>query len=228
MMSDPTAIAAMQLLGMLVSPVFQGTPGLLPLVSATMVRLSLQFGNDPTSTVGYVTHGMVLCAFLGEVETGYEFGRLALSLLERLNAQSLKSITLNLFGNFIQHSRQAFLATLPTMKEGYTTGIETGDFLFGGYGIANYGYIAFFAGVHLDILSPELAAYSDLLAQMKQDSAHMLLGMVRQTVQQLRETVNQHCLIGNAYDETVMLPKHQQDNNLTMIGFLYTALLIAV
>jgi hypothetical protein len=46
-----------------------------------MVSLSLSFGNAPASTVGYAIHGMVLCAFLGEVETGYGFGQLALSLL---------------------------------------------------------------------------------------------------------------------------------------------------
>ncbi|MEH1786458.1 MAG: ATP-binding protein [Nostoc sp.] len=222
-MSDRTAIAAMQLLRMLVAPVFQGMPGLLPLLSATMVRLSLQFGNDKASTVGYVIHGMVLCSILCEVETGYEFGKLALSLLEKLNAQSMKCSTLNLFGNFIQHHQQSFLATLPTIKDSYIIGMETGDFLFGGYGIANYAYVALFAGVDLDTLAPELTGYSAALAQVKQDSARIILGMVRQTVQQFRETVSQpYCLIGTAYDETVMIPKHHEDKNLTMIAFVFT------
>ncbi|MEH1939113.1 MAG: AAA family ATPase [Nostoc sp.] len=222
-MSDRTAIAAMQLLRMLVAPVFQGMPGLLPLLSATMVRLSLQFGNDKASTVGYVMHGLVLCSILCEVETGYEFGKLSLSLLERLNAQSMKCSTLNMFGNFIQHHQQSFLATLPTMKDSYIIGMETGDFLFAGYGIANYAYVALFAGVDLDTLASELTGYSAALAQLKQDSARIILGMVRQTVQQFRETVSQpYCLIGTAYDETVMIPKHHEDKNLTMIAFVST------
>ncbi|MEH2088321.1 trifunctional serine/threonine-protein kinase/ATP-binding protein/sensor histidine kinase [Nostoc sp.] len=222
-MSDRTAIAAMQLLRMLIAPVFQGMPGLLPLLSATMVRLSLQFGNDKASTVGYVIHGMVLCSILCEVETGYEFGKLSLSLLERLNAQSMKCSTLNMFGNFIQHHQQSFLATLPTMKDSYIIGMETGDFLFAGYGIANYAYVALFAGVDLDTLASELTGYSAALAQLKQDSARIILGMVRQTVQQFRETVSQpDCLIGTAYDETVMIPKHHEDKNLTMIAFVST------
>ncbi len=101
-MSDPIPVAAMQLLGMLFATVFIGMPGLLPLLSATMVSLSLQFGNTPASTVGYAVHGMVLCAFLGEVETGYSFGKLALSLLDKFNTRELKCITLHLFGIFIQ------------------------------------------------------------------------------------------------------------------------------
>ncbi|MEH2197006.1 trifunctional serine/threonine-protein kinase/ATP-binding protein/sensor histidine kinase [Nostoc sp.] len=221
-MSDRSAIAAMQLLGVLFAPVLVGMPGLLPLLGATMVKLSLQFGNTPASTAGYGLHGMVLCAFLGEVETGYEFGRLALSLLERLNAQSMKPLTLNLFGSFIQHHQQAVLATLPTLKDGYTTGIETGDFLYAGYNVTGYAYNALFAGVEVDALSSELAAYNAVLAQIKQDSAHIYSDMVRQTLEHLRETVSQpDCLTGTIYDETLMLPKHQQDNDLTSIAIVY-------
>ncbi|MEH1938859.1 MAG: AAA family ATPase [Nostoc sp.] len=222
-MSDRTTIAAMQLLGMLFPPVLLGMPGLIPLLSATMVRLSLQFGNAPTSTAGYAIHGIVLCAFLGEVEIGYGFGRLALSLLERLNAQGMKCITLNLFGAFIQHRRQALLVTLPTLKESYTAGMETGDFLYAGYSIQGYTYTALFAGVDLHALTPELSAYSIALAQVKQDSARIYLDMVGQTVHQLRERMSQpDCLIGTIYDETVMFPKHQQDRDLTAFAFAYS------
>ncbi|WP_375491911.1 AAA family ATPase [uncultured Nostoc sp.] len=221
-MTDPTAQAAMQILGVLFPAVLQGMPGLLPLLGATMVRLSLQFGNAPASAVGYALHGMVLCAFLGEVETGYGFGRLALTLLLRLNAQSMKSLTLTLSGAFIQHHQEALRATLPMLKDGYTAGIETGDFLSAGYSLMSYVNMAIFAGVDLDTLASEFAAYSAALAQMKQDAAHIHSNAVRQTVQHLRETVSQpDYLIGTIYDETVMLPKHQQDNDLCAIALVY-------
>ncbi|AFY36421.1 ATP-binding sensor histidine kinase [Calothrix sp. PCC 7507] len=226
-MSDRTTIAAMQLLGMLFPPVLLGMPGLMPLLSATMVRLSLQFGNAPTSTAGYAIHGIVLCAFLGEVEIGYGFGKLALSLLDRLNAQGMKCITLNLFGTFIQHRRQALLVMLATLKESYTVGMENGDFLYAGYSILVYTQTALFAGVDLEALTPELSAYSAALAQVKQDSARIHLDMVGQTVQQLRERMSQpDCLIGTIYDETVMFPKHQQDRDLTAFAFAYICKLL--
>jgi predicted ATPase/signal transduction histidine kinase len=221
-MSDPKAQAAMQLLGMLFSAVYQGMPGLLPLLGATMVRLSLEFGNAPASTIGYVAHSMVLCAFLGEVETGYKFGRLALAMLGRLNTQSMKCITLGMFGFFIQPHQEALRAALVTVKESYKAGMETGNLLSAGYDIGSYTHLAFFAGVELDLLEPELAAYSAAMAQMKNDSAGFLLDMTWQTVQNLRETVSQpDRLMGTAYDETVMLPKHQQDNELMMVVVVY-------
>ncbi|MEH1816567.1 MAG: AAA family ATPase [Nostoc sp.] len=222
-MSDRRAIAAMQLLGILFAPVLVGNPGLMPLLSATMVRLSLQFGNTPASTVGYAIHGMVLCAFLSEVEAGYKFGLLALSLLEKLNDPGIKCLPLSFFGAFIQHRQQSFLATLSTMKASYTNGMETGSFLYAGYSIQCYGHIALFAGVNLNTLSAELVPYSVVLTQAKQNAACILLDTVRQVVENLRETGSQpHRLMGTAYDETIMLPKHQQDNDFTAIAYAYT------
>jgi predicted ATPase/signal transduction histidine kinase len=222
-MSDRSSIAAMQLLGILFAPILLGNPGLMPLLSATMVRLSLQFGNTPASTVGYAIHGMVLCAFLSEVEAGYKFGLLALSLLEKLNERGIKCLLLNLFAGFIQHRQQSFLATLSTMKDSYTNGMETGSFLYAGYSIQGCAHIALFAGVNLNTLSAELAPYSVVLTQVKQNAACILLDTVRQVVENLREIGSQpHRLMGIFYDETIMLPKHQQDNDFTAITFAYT------
>ncbi|MCW5313410.1 AAA family ATPase [Nostoc sp. KVJ3] len=221
-MSDRTAQAAMQLLGTLFAPVLLGIPGLMPFLSATMVNLSLQFGNAPASTVGYVIHGMVLCTFLGEVENGYNFGKLALSLLERFNTPELKSVTLHLFGAYIQHQQEPLRATRLTLKDGYTAGMDTGDFIYGGYNLSCDSHASFFAGVELDTCEPERAAYSVTLAQMKQFSALVYFGITWQTVKNLRETVSQpDCLIGESYDETVMIPKHHQDHELTAIATAY-------
>ena len=221
-MSDRTAQAAMQLLSLLSMPVYATKPELLPMLSAKMVLLSLEFGNTPASTIGYVVYGLVLCAFLGDVETGYRFGQLALSVLDLLNAQSMKSLTFDLFGGFIQPHKEALRAALLTTKEGYKAGIETGDFLSSSYNIITYAYLALLSGVELELLDPELAAYSAALDQLKQVLVRSFIDITRQTIQNLRETVSQSDrLIGTAYDETVMLPHHQQNNQLLEIAIVY-------
>ncbi|AFY44032.1 ATP-binding sensor histidine kinase [Nostoc sp. PCC 7107] len=222
-MSDPNAQAAIQLLGMLFSPILQAMPGLLPILSATMVSLSLQFGNAPGSTVGYAIHSMVLCAFLGEVKTGYSFGRLAMNLLDKFNVKEFKSKVLLLFAAWVQHHQESLKATMLTMKDGYTTGIETGDFLNAGYNSLNYLIAKLFAGIELDIWEPEIVDYRAVLVQVKQHSAQTYLDMMQQTVENLRSArILSDCLIGTAYDETVMIPKHHQDNDLTAIAIAYT------
>ncbi|MEH1965663.1 AAA family ATPase [Nostoc sp.] len=222
MMTDPQAQAAMQLLGMLFAPVFQGMPGLLPLISSTMVTLSLQFGNTPASTVGYALHGMVLCAFLGEVEGGYGFGQLALNLLDRFNVGEFKSIISMLFGGFIQHHQEALSATIPLLKAGFTSGMETGDFLHAGYNVCCYSYAVFWSGSELSNLESDIASYNAALTQVKQHSAQTYVSIMRQAAQNFRETrIQPDCLSGTIYDETVMIPKHRQANELTVMAELY-------
>jgi len=214
--------AAMQLLGILFTPIFQGMPGLLPLLSSTMVSLSLSFGNAPASSVGYAIHSLVLCAFLGEVQTGYDFGKVALNLLDRFNVREFKPIILLLFGGFIQHRQESLRATIPLLLDGYTASIETGDFLDAGYNITIYFLANFFGGVELDSWETEIVRYNTALAQVKQYSAQIYLSMVGQTANNFREIrMLPDCLIGFAYDETVMLPKHHQDNQLSAIGHAY-------
>ncbi|MGL4379040.1 MAG: diguanylate cyclase domain-containing protein, partial [Microcoleaceae cyanobacterium] len=221
-MSDRKTQAAMQLLGMLIGPVFMGKPGLLPLLSSTMVSLSLQFGNAPASTAGYMIHGTVLCAFFGYVKTGYSFGKLALNLLDRFNTIEFKPIIMDLFGSCLQHHQEALRDAIPLLKDGYIAGRETGDFLFASFCIFNYCIINFFAGVELDTFESEIAGYSTMMAQLKQYSTQTYLDMLRQTVCNLRETVNKpDCLIGSGYDETVMIPQYHRDNQLSAIAGVY-------
>ncbi len=221
-MTDPQGQAAMQLLGMLFAPVFQGMPGLLPLISCTMVSLSLQFGNTPASTVGYALHGMVLCAFLGEVEGGYDFGQLALNLLDRFNVREFKSIISMLFGGFIQHHQEALSATIPLLKAGFTSGMETGDFLHAGYNVCCYSYAVFWSGSELSNLELDIASYNAALTQAKQHSAQTYVSIMRQAAQNFRETqIQPDCLSGSIYDETVMIAKHRQANELTVMAELY-------
>jgi predicted ATPase/signal transduction histidine kinase len=222
MMSDPHTNAVMQLLAMLFTPIFQGNPALLPLLSSTMVSLSLQFGNTPASTIGYAGYGMVLSAFVGEVEKGYCFGRVALSLLDRLNAPSFKSLTLLLFSCFLQHRQEALRPGIPTAKEGYLAGMETGYFLYAGNNTTIYFDDNFFAGVEMDRWEPEIENYCAVLATVKQDSPLAYLKMRQQMVLNLREIgPRPDLLIGTAYDETVMIPKYHQDNQLSALANVY-------
>ncbi|MEG4075730.1 AAA family ATPase [Microcoleus sp. Pol14C2] len=221
-MSDPTTQAAIQLLGALFPPVFLGMPGLLPILSSMMVSLSIDFGNAPASTVGYAIHGMVLCAFLEKVETGYSFGKLAMNLLDRFNIRELKATIPAFFGSFIQHRQEAIRATIPTLKGSYTAAMETGNFLQSGYSILIYLESNFFSGVELDTWETEIASYSAAMAQAKQYSALAYFDIIQQTVNNLRKVcIPSDCLIGSAYDETVMLPQHHQNNELTAIAKVY-------
>jgi signal transduction histidine kinase len=221
-MTDFQTQAAMQLLASLFSPIIGGMPGLLPILAFTMVSLSLQFGNAPASTIGYVAHGMVMCAFLGQVKQGYKFGNLAINLLDRFNVPEIKSQVLAIFGSFVQHHQELLIATVPTLKSGYVAGIETGDFLSAGYNSSSYGYAIYFGGQELSSVESEMIDLSVALGHINQYSAQGYVDITRQMMQNLMETMTQpDALIGVAYDEIVMVPKHHQNNNLGSLAIVY-------
>lgn len=226
-MKDPQTIAAIELLALLFPPVYQASPGLQPLLCATIVSLSLKFGNAPASTIGYASYGMVLCAFLGEVETGYRFGCLSLSLVNRLNVREFKPMTLLWFGLFLQHRYEHLRATLPNLKEGYLVGMEIGEFLNAGYNIALYFYHNFFAGVGLEDLEAEIENYCVVLTKVKQNSPVLYLKMTQQILQNLMGIAPQkERLSGSSYDESVMIQQYQKDNEILGLTYLYTYKLI--
>jgi len=221
-MSDRHIQASMNILHMLLAPVFQGKPDLLPMVGITMVRLSLEFGNSPASVVGYVLHGLVLCSVWQELEEGYAFGRLSLNLLDRFHWNNFKSIVLNMFGNHIQHFKDHFRETSATLYEGHKSGLETGDFLFCGYSISNSYLQRFLFGTELEPMIRELLDYRHLMISIKQFSPLGYLDLLQQTGINLRETFPEpHRLLGEVYNEIERIPKHEEDQELTALSLLY-------
>ena len=117
-MSDLQTQVTMELLADLGAPIFVAMPGLYPILSSKMVSLSIQFGNTAASAMGYVNHGLVLSAFLGDIDTGHSYGKLALILLDSLNSQKFQGRILFLFAAWIQHRKEAIRTTIPKLKYG--------------------------------------------------------------------------------------------------------------
>ena len=221
-MKDRQAQLKMQLLADLGPTIFVSAPQLLPILTSLMVSLSLQFGNTPSSVIGYVNHGLVLSAFLGDVKTGYRFGKLALALSDRINARELQGRILFLFATWIQHRQEILVKTIPNLKSGYMAILETSDFVVTGYSISCYFDANLLCGVELKVWEAEIAHHSEELERIKQYSARAYLEMKQQVAQNLmNQGVDRDCLIGTAYDEAVMIPKHLQDGDLTALAYAY-------
>ncbi len=93
LMIDPAKLAAMRILMTIMSPAFIANPSLLGPIAFTMVDLSLKEGNSPPSAYGYSFYGLILCVGVNEIERGYQFGQLALKLVDKLNARDIKART---------------------------------------------------------------------------------------------------------------------------------------
>ena len=99
-MTDANKIAALRLLTNMTPATFIVAPDMYPLIAFKMVTLSLKYGNAPLSSLGYVTYGLIHCAILGDMDSGYRYAQLAQALLERFQTNLHKSLISLSFNSF--------------------------------------------------------------------------------------------------------------------------------
>ena len=223
-MENPHQLAAMRILASVAPPAYIAFPALMPLIAMKMVILSIKFGNTSSSAFGYAMYGFILCGKVNNIKSGSRFAQLALSLVDKFNAKEIKSKVLLIVGHFIKPWRKSIDANLPLLTQAYQLGLETGDFQFTGYSASFYCFNCILVGKELGNLETETLAYSEAMAQLKQENILYQIHISRQTVLNLLNR-SEHCceLIGEAYDESQMVPLHEQANDRTTLAFLYIA-----
>ncbi|MEH1823105.1 MAG: AAA family ATPase [Nostoc sp.] len=229
-MTDPEALAVIRILAVVTAAVYQAVPPLLPMIVCKQVCLSIQQGNASVSTLAYAWYGVILC-ITGEIELGNQAGQLALDLLAKSRSQEFKASTINMVYPFVKPWKYPIQTSLVPLLEGYQSGLEMGALEYAAYCAYNYCSLSFFLGKELTVLEKEMAAYSQALAQLKQEVAYNYLNIFYQSTLNLGSTsVSQNHLPwqfqGVVYNEAKMLPLHQTANDLYAIGTLYVNKLI--
>jgi len=221
-MTDTYKLAAMYMLSSLFSPAYIAAPALLPLIPCEQVNLSIQYGNATFSAFGYANYGVILNGVSQDIEKAYQFGNLALNLVEKLNAKELKAKVINQVAVFILHGKDLVRKTVPMFREAYQIGVENGDLEFAGYAAMNQGHYAYFSGLELNGLQGEMTTYSHALAHLKQDVALNYNQIFRQVVFNLTEKVENRCrLMGDVYNEEKLTPVHLAANDRVALHYLY-------
>ncbi|MBW4680444.1 MAG: AAA family ATPase [Microcoleus vaginatus WJT46-NPBG5] len=223
-MTEPYQLAVLRLLVTVATPVPVVKPEMLPVLILTQVKFCLKHGHSPLSAVGYALYGMILCTVMGDTDAGYHAGQLALSLLDKFNANSVKSKVYNLINLFIKPWKEHIRETLAPFLEAVQTGIETGDIESVGYCLNNYCFNLFFTGERLDVVEQEQGQYLDLAVKLKQEYSinfNQILRQLTLNLQGLSEDKVQ--LIGESFNEAKSLPIIRSNNNGTLLLLIYLA-----
>ena len=201
-MTDPRYLAAMRILMSSMPAVYIAAPELLPPVSFTMVRLTVQHGTSRMACYAYSLYALILAGVLSEFETGFKFAQLALEEQEEWHAVELESKVYALVYIFVHHWTRHVRDTLEPLLHGIKVGIDTGDVEYAGYNAVHYSTYYFFVGDELPSADARLQQYVDLSAQLKQEYGYNYIRVWRQLVIALRRTdVDHSLLVGEAFDE---------------------------
>ncbi|WP_026082277.1 AAA family ATPase [Mastigocladopsis repens] len=221
-MTEPNQLAAMRILSGITITAYIAAPNLMPLLAFKQVNLSIQYGNAFVSPFAYAIFGMILCGRVGNIESGYEFGQLALRLLSQPHTHSIRARTLFIVHNCIIHWKEHIRKALKPLLEAYQSGLETGDLEFAGYCAHVYCSESFFIGKELVELEHNLITYSDAIRQIKQETVLAWHQTYQQAIANLMGcSVNPSRLVGELYNEENGLPQHEAANDGIAIFDVY-------
>ncbi|MGD1805024.1 trifunctional serine/threonine-protein kinase/ATP-binding protein/sensor histidine kinase [Dapis sp. BLCC M126] len=219
--------AAMQILSSIIPIAYQVSPPLFVLSVLKQVDLSLQYGNTDLSAHAYAAYGCILCSMTGEIEEGFDFGQLSLTLLEKFPAKELKAKSLYPVSAIVTHWRQFLGSTLKPLLECYTYALESGDLFHTAWAIYMYGYHSYFMGKELSELEQEMTAHSEQISKIRQESVSQIHNICRQAIFNLMGMNDFPWeLRGSAYDEQIMVPLAEAANNQTTLCKYYIQKLI--
>lgn len=221
-MKDPQSAAAIRIMSGMAQAAYVACPELIPPLLFHAINLSLKQGNAPESAFMYACYGLVLAGLLGQFDSAYQYGKLALRLSDRFNAAKLKLRTSTVVYFFINPWKEHYSKLADHFKDMYHRGLETGNLEDAGLAAYIYCTGSFRTGRELPLLKEEMSSYCDALIKLKQESAHRLLVVYRQALLNLMGESDDPCrLIGEAYDEETMLPLHRQADDRSAVCVTY-------
>lgn len=222
-LNDPGQAAALNLMISLSVPAFYTRLDLYGLLTLKMVNLSLEAGNGPASAVAYNYYGFMLGASLGDYQSGYEFGQLALRLSRQFNDLAAQGIIHFGFSVFINHWREAARTNTDYLRQAYRFNLEAGNLLF-----ANFTLTAMIAqmvsrGEALDSILLELSPCLDFVRRSPHKDLLSVVALARQWVLSLKDALPQGPgqFEDRNFSETAFLEQNQAIGNFVMVHWFY-------
>jgi len=209
--------------------IFGAAPDILPIVIFRQVQLSLRYGNSLYAPFAYSFYGFALCTFMGDVQKGYKFGKMALLLIQKLNAELVKAKVMVIFYGFLSYWIDSLRLSVLPLGEAYLTGRQTGDFVYAAFALSFQSSIRLHAGDHLPELLEVMTSDCETIKSMNQDLVYNISESQRQFVINLTNEVKDPLILNNeAFDESEFLRTLEKTNDeASKFDFYYYKMALA-
>ena len=173
-------LAAMRIMTRANPAVYLGRPALLSLMSCKQVVFVLsKYGNTTSSTYAYSCYAISMAGGVGDYDSAYQLNRIALALVDHLNAKKYAARSVYIQATFIGHWKDPLREVLLPVPEALQLALEVGDLEFVGYACFMHSNLLFFSGAELGHVVERAATYDEVivahgqatLAHLQQHSA---------------------------------------------------------
>ncbi len=160
----------------------------------------------------------------GNIDTGYQFGQLALSLLDKFNEKALYCNVMKVYLTHIHPCKNHIKSAIELLQLSIESAAETGNTEFLGYGGECAMYLLF-SGENLETVEQKVVPYVELFESFKQNLGIYYIKIARQIILNLMDkATNPLVLTGESFSETTMLPIVVEANWQMLICCFYFTL----
>ncbi len=167
-MTDLDQLAIVKLAAIIMPACYHAGSGLFPILITLQVKLSLQYGNSPTSSLSYAAYSICLINLTDNIPEAMQFTQLASRLANEPDAKKIRAETFLVIGLFLHHRQFALRETLPTFPIAYQNHIELGQLDKAGLSINGFCMNSYWSGQNLAELAPQIFSYYQQLFDLKQ------------------------------------------------------------
>jgi PAS domain S-box-containing protein len=221
-MTNPHHLAAIKILSSAASAAYIALPDLMPLLVFERVNLSVKYGNTALSAFAYAWYGLILCGVVFDIKTGYQFGQLALELLEHFNAKNLRARTMFMTYGFVIHWCEHIEDTIQPLLTAYQSGLETGDVEYASWSAVVLCYNRYWMGQDLAEVEKIFSSFIKAIAPFNQNNASIYLRIFHQaTLNLLGRSSDATILSGESYDIAESILAQEISSDRTGLFFSY-------
>jgi len=186
-MTDERLIAVVGLIAAMAKAAYQVRPEICVSICALAVNLCLKHGNAPDAAVPYMVFGCIfLGGIIGRIETGYEFGRLALALVEKFQNHQQRAEVNFVVGYFGTSWMRPAIEAEQLWETAFNEGQRTGDLFHTGCAVSATIQGMLMRGAPLDEISRRLDEFWPVIARAHLREPMTCLTSTRQLLARLR------------------------------------------
>lgn len=165
--TDPKKRLALKLLTNTDPPAYFSNQEMYVVIVVIMANISLQYGNIAVSSKGFVTYGIILGSVLGDYQSGYEFGKLAVEVSKKFNSSSQRCSACLVLGGHLNHWVKHLKLADAILNESYQAGLESGELRHSGYAIEHKLRYLFYQGKNLESLVIDVEKFLQFSQKVK-------------------------------------------------------------
>ncbi|NEO51804.1 MAG: AAA family ATPase [Okeania sp. SIO3B5] len=213
-MQKEEQLSIMLILSSVMTLAYQSNPNLFLLMPLKQIELSNQYGNAPLSSFAYVIYGFILCTITKDIDSGYQFGKLSINLLEKFYTKEVAAKVIETFNGNVRHWKEHTKESLDPFLETYSIALESGDLEFASFSLYFHGYYSYFLGANLSDLKQQLQTSTLTLKKINQNRFVVYNNIyLKSILNLLGQKEENHHFVYTTYNEDQMLSIHLKNKD---------------